>query len=381
MACVEQKAAEPNKNIYDGTDVKAEFLKQYSGSYKLPADPNIYLGVDAASATLNIQENGTYTLVVRDYSVHNVGDNRSAICSSIESGDLIYAQRTNSQSLSLRVGLLDYRLSEPVDGYLVLQPKDFRLTKSATVKHTDAEENINVDKENPFSSAEFERLCNGRKGSERVLAIEKFLKDSFLVARNSSSDRLKSTYTIQGRVAAKDGVEWVWFEKDLAKKAIAEAATFTQRRIKGLEVENQALSGSEDKRPFTLAMTSEVYDPLRERVRFTFHVRLVGDKLVPLVGVGGKLMGVSYHFSSAHMVAHLTSLEVSSLPTLVGEDKSNDDLNKEVEEKINLARTEIKKLLEGVARQDDEKTIYTVGIDPVGAGTVKIGTRAKNAPR
>lgn len=366
LGCVEQKALD-FEDHFEGQDVRSEFLKQYSGVYRLPnPDSGTVQGLDQGDSRLVINADGSYVLVGEKKRVSKDGDQRTAICTVEERGQVTHVQKFAKTKEHVQVGRVRVGNLDPVGGLLILEPQDSKFNHAETVI-TDQRGEINVDKENPFTEKEFKWLC--ARSKERVFYVENFLRDGLLLARKTENRVQK--YFLEDRFIVREDTEWIWLDGEIARTAVIETSSNSRRGITGLSILKENVRGASEK---TEKMTF-AWDSVRgdtNKVSFTLGGK--GPKTyMAFWMLTGKLVGVSYSRTSSSIVAHLADVVSGDLPVnLDGAELTEPEIKK-----IEEVAAAVKPLSDRVNNLDKLKNIVTVSVSTKEQDMIRVDTKQR----
>jgi hypothetical protein len=365
IGCVEQKALD-FEDHFEGQDVRAKFLEQYAGVYRLPnPESGTVQGLEQGDERLIIDANGTYVIVGAKKSVSKEGDQRTAICAVEERGQISHVQKFSKTKEHVQVGRERVGNFDPVGGLLILEPQDSKFNHAETVV-TDQRGEKNVDKENPFSEKEFKWLC--ARSKERVLYVENFLRDGILLSRKTENRIPK--YFLDDRLIAREDADWTWLEGEIAHRAITETASNTRRGLSGFSIlkENVRQVGESTEK------LSFAWDSRTEGEKISFGLGAKNPKgFSPFWMLSGKLVGVSYSHASSRVIAHLTDTVSGVIAVnLEGTELGDVDIKK-VEEVAGSVKT----LSDRVNSLDKSKNIVTVSISTKDQEVIRVDTKER----
>lgn len=343
VACTPFKPLETSSEFFEGRDVKAEFLREYSGTYKLPANKDQTVHGIHEGATLTIGENGNYVYTTGDFKRGKEGDKRTAKCALDERGSIAYVQKFAKTKDSVQVGRVRIGNFDPVGGFIVLRPENSKLTRAETVINEPNQPERNLDKENPYTEADFKKLC--AREEQVVLFVEDFLPEALLFSRISKAPEDSTSFFLDDRLAVKNGQEWIWLTGSLAKKVVDESTAKMKNSIDGLEILGEANSQVTNQK-FALAIQSR-FDNDNVQMWMDFGSKLgVGptSTFVSIMDVSGKLAGVSYSVKNGHAVVYLKDFDSSPSTIMLEPNEVNDLLRPKLEEAIKILAPYSKKI-------------------------------------
>jgi hypothetical protein len=313
-ACVPQKPRSfpeaASDEAYEGTDIRAQFLRKYAGEYDLPESGGLK-GIEAAKSHLSLLSDGSYVMTVGTQRISKGGDKRTAICAVEERGVLSHVQKFAKTKEPVQVGRDRIGNFDPVGGFVVLEPKESRITFQQTVVYDERRQmEVRVDKADAYAEKDFRWFCT--RTSPRVLYVEDFLDGALLLARSQS----RGGTALRDRLAVKNGLEWLWFTGPLAVEAVNEVGLATHRGIQSLEIFGSAAPPL-SRMPKAMALGLDTQFDKDGRLWLNIGAR-VGEAVLPVMSISGRLEGVSYSPSTEHVVVQLSDFASQSAASPLG---------------------------------------------------------------
>ena len=289
--------SQENVAIYEGTEVREEFLAQHSGEYVYDESLKDYW----STKSLKINKDTTYEMKFEGYRI-NPADRlgRTAVCSGIHRGRILYVRKIGREIGSLRTGFSTHIFGPPrfVELYLYLSDPKTELTSTKTEYYNRITQSSDVlTGSREFTKEEYADAC--RRSSPELVHIERVLPNALVIADVYNG----SPRPISQRFLVKDQEEWIWMDGPVARQMVAEASerlSYIMDGVRAFDVEPVGLKSSN--RRFDLRGKME-FDA-KGKLKVSLGLKAI-DQFISLLTLEGDFAGASYRPKTRELVVHL----------------------------------------------------------------------------